>query len=138
MLPKTMFFSWQSDIPYGCNKALIEEAIQLVIEERKAEQWHLDERIDEATTNMEGAVDIVSSLLKKIDLCSIFIADITLINPGAEVKRRSPNPNVLFELGYAVNVVGWENIILIFNEAYGELKDVPFDIQGQRIFKYKL
>ena len=133
-----MFFSWQSDIPPGCNKLLIEDAVQLVIDERKTEQWQLQERIDEATVDAQGAVDIVGSLMKKIDLCSVFIADITLINPGVDVKRRTPNPNVLFELGYAANAVGWENIILIFNEAYGELKDVPFDIQGQRIFKYKL
>lgn len=138
MLAKTFFFSWQSDIPSGCNKRLIEEAVQLVIDERKAEQWHLEERLDEATTDVNGAVDIVAAITKKIDLCSVFIADVTLINPGVEVKRRSPNPNVLFELGYAVSVVGWENIILVFNEAYGKIKDVPFDIQGQRIFKYKL
>jgi hypothetical protein len=138
MLAKTVFFSWMSDLPSGCNRTLIEEAVQLVFNEREKEHWHLDERIDEATEDVQGAVDIVGTLLRKIDLCSIFIADVTPINTGAEVKRRTPNPNVMFELGYAVNVVGWENIILIFNKAYGDINDLPFDIKGKRVFDYTL
>ena len=39
----------------------------------------------------------------------VFVADITLINP-ASAERRTPNPNVLLELGY-----DWEKIV--------ELKD---------------
>ena len=33
--------------------------------------------------------------------------------------------------------MGWNNIILIFNENYGELKDIPFDLQGHRVLTYK-
>ena len=31
-----------------------------------------------------------------------------------------PNPNVVFELGYAVANLGWERVILLINEAHGQ------------------
>lgn len=135
MLSKTIFFSWQSDLPAGVTRVLIERAIEQVLAARKNVSVHLNENVDRDTMNTSGSPDIVDSVFKKIDACSVFVADISLINEQSAVKR-TPNPNVLVELGYAIKTVGWENIILVFNEAYGDLKDVPFDLRQRRTLKY--
>lgn len=135
MLSKTIFFSWQSDLPAGVTRVLIEKAIEQVLTARKNVSVHLNENVDRDTMNTSGSPDIVDSVFKKIDSCSVFVADISLINEQSAAKR-TPNPNVLVELGYAIKTVGWENIILVFNEAYGDIKDVPFDLRQRRTLKY--
>lgn len=50
--------------------------------------------------------------------------------------RKTPNANVLIELGYAIATVGWNRIILVFNEASGDVTDLPFDINQQRVARY--
>ena len=47
--------------------------------------------------------------------------------------RFTPSPNVLVELGYAATVVGWENIICLFDSDYGVPKDLPLLGVLQRI-----
>lgn len=49
-----------------------------------------------------------------------------------------PNPNVAFELGYAVANVGWARIVMVFNDAVASVKDAPFDFDRHRILPYKL
>jgi hypothetical protein len=52
--------------------------------------------------------------------------------------RKFCNPNVAIELGYAVRELGWDRIVLVFNEAYGKLPDdLPFDAKGHRTLKYR-
>ncbi|MGH9648805.1 MAG: hypothetical protein ACRD4E_18540 [Bryobacteraceae bacterium] len=66
------------------------------------------------------------------------MADITTITP-ARAKRPCPNPNVSYELGYAVGQLGWDRVILLFNAALGDLpNDLPLDIIQQRASPYKL
>ena len=63
---------------------------------------------------------------------------ILIFGSTADAKR-SPNPNVVFELGYAVAKVGWNRIVLLFNEAFGVFpKDLPFDFDRHRASKYSL
>ncbi|KAI8994338.1 hypothetical protein BC832DRAFT_70695 [Gaertneriomyces semiglobifer] len=69
---------------------------------------------------------------KKIERCSVFVADVSIIN-NEESARRTSNPNVLFETGYAVSTVGWESVILAFSKGTGDVGDLPFDIRGRRI-----
>ena len=95
--------------------------------------------IDEATRNMTGSQNISLTILNKIDDANIFVCDISTINKTDSNKnRKTPNPNVMYELGYAVAKLGWERIILILNQEYGEISDVPFDIQQHSITSYKL
>ncbi len=94
---------------------------------------------DEATKDTAGAVNVVDSILRKIKQADIFIADIstTLSNGSSQNHRASPNPNAVFELGFAVSELGWDRIILLFNTALGNLKqDLPFDFRGNRVSTY--
>jgi hypothetical protein len=92
--------------------------------------------LDQATRDLPGSPDIVDSIFRKIDKSSIFIADITPITTNNH--KGIPNPNVLIELGYAANTLGWDNIICICNTAQGKVESLPFDIKQRRITYYSL
>ncbi|MHB9129929.1 MAG: hypothetical protein ACYDBB_02430 [Armatimonadota bacterium] len=53
-------------------------------------------------------------------------------------RRPVPNPNVLFELGYALAQKGDSRILMVMNTAYGQLSDLPFDLQKIRVKTYNL
>lgn len=93
--------------------------------------------IDQATRDTNGAINIAETIEQKIKQCDIFIADITIINSGSKF-RKTPNPNVMFELGLAAEALGWNNIILILNEALGSFDQLPFDIKTRRGIQFSL
>ena len=72
----------------------------------------------------------------------MFVADITPINGPQSDSRLAPNPNVLFELGYALATgLGRTRIICVVNAAYlpdGDLKELPFDVRGSRPLQFFL
>ncbi|KRR05582.1 hypothetical protein CQ10_13835 [Bradyrhizobium valentinum] len=72
--------------------------------------------------------------MAKIAVADVFVADVSIINAGA--PRPTPNPNVLVELGYAVAQLGWDNIILVQNSAFGGPELLPFDLRGRRTVVY--
>lgn len=138
MPPKTItiFYSWQSDLPRKVNKNLILNALQQAKDELEEEFPDIHIIIDEATRNRTGSPNIVESILNKIENCDFYIADISIINNQETATKKMPNPNVLFECGYALNVLGTERITLLFNEHFGSLKTVPFDLLQRRISTY--
>lgn len=79
----------------------------------------------------------MESIYKKIEKSKIFIADISIIN-SESTDRKTPNPNVLIELGYAARSLGWEKIICIYNLDYGLINDLPFDLRQRRPLTYSL
>ncbi|CAA7617417.1 hypothetical protein [Magnetospirillum sp. SS-4] len=131
------FFSWQSDSPGKTNQNAIRDALNVAAKKISAERADIEVVPDEATREASGSPNIVSKLLEKIQEAEIFIADITTITlPGAE--RPCPNPNVTYELGYAVAELGWDRIILLFNEALGVFPaDLPFDFAQHRVSRYR-
>ncbi len=132
-----IFYSWQSDSAKKYNRYFIEDCVNRAIKKLKLDfEVHVEWNLDRDTKGELGTIDIVQTILKKIDECHIFIADITLINEKGQ--KRTPNPNVLFELGYAVTKVGWTNVITVFNESYGRVEDLPFDLRFRRpaIYNY--
>jgi len=130
-----IFYSWQSDIDENINRYFIfnalEEAKKLL---EKEVSFNIE--IDQATRNEPGTPAIPETIFKKIDDSSIFIADITLINEKS-VQKRTPNPNVLIELGYAIKKHSFDKIILIFNSEFGTPEEFPFDIKHRRLTQYK-
>lgn len=133
----TIFFSWQSDLPNKTNRNLIENSIKLALKKMNQDsQYSLITEIDRDTKGVLGSPDIVDSILTKIDKCSLFIADISIINSSLNGKR-TPNPNVLFELGYAVKCLGWDRVICVFNSDFGDVSELPFDLRNRRILTYE-
>lgn len=136
-MKKSIFYSWQSDLPNNINRGFIEICIKKAIEEIKTENINLNVAIDRDTKDTTGTPDIASTIFSKIDHSSIFIADISFINSDYD-GRKTPNPNVLIELGYAAKTIGWENIICVFNTEFGKLEDLPFDLRFRRPLTYKI
>lgn len=129
-----IFYSWQSDLPQNKTKLFIreciDEAITLALDSEAIEAVR-----DEATLGTTGSPDIVDTLFSKIDECDLFIADVTLCFTEDEEKvKRSPNPNVMLELGYAVKTLGWNRIICLCNTDFGE--KFPFDFDHNRRTSY--
>lgn len=139
-----IFFSWETDLPKSTNTNLIRSCIDKVkIDLVKKSVW-IDR--DEATRDVPGAPKIIDEIIKKIQEADIFICDLTTINSECcclsawqtdERVRRTPNPNVLIELGFAIGILGWERVIVLFNTIYGSFKDdLPFDIDKRRVTTY--
>lgn len=135
---RTIFFSWQSDLPNSANRNYIEKCLKQAVKSLKTDvEYKLELNIDRATKNEIGTVDIAESIFNKINRACFFIADVSIINGKSRKYKKTPNPNVLIELGYAAKTMGWDKIICIFNSSYGSINDLPFDIRNRRILSYR-
>ena len=119
-----LFNSWQSDLPG--NRNLIDKCLRQVADA-------VDIKIESATRGAKGSPDIAATILTKIDEADIFLADVSIINPAIVDGRKTPNPNVLYELGYAFKALGQDNIILVANVDTTQTADLPFDIRNRRM-----
>src|SRR5262245_19478972 len=101
MATKTVFYAWQAQLPGACNRSLIKEALDRALEELAQDKKEpVEFALDQDAWGMPGSPDISATILQKIENCSIFVADITPVGTLRNGKK-TPNPNVLFELGYA-------------------------------------
>lgn len=132
-----VFYSWQSDLPDDTTRRLIREALRAASDQLEAEfvSSKLHIILDEATRDMPGSPNIPQAILAKICAADAFFCDITTINKERkEGQRAVPNPNVVFELGYAVSQLGWGRVVALFNKAYGAFPhDAPFDFDRHRL-----
>jgi hypothetical protein len=92
--------------------------------------------LDQDTRGVPGAPAMVAAILKKIDVCSVFVADVSLTFDRFATQRKSPNPNVLLELGYALKRLGTERVILVLDSTTGRPEQLPFDLRGNRVITY--
>lgn len=138
-MKRTIFYSWQSDLPNNSNLSFIENCLAVATKKlRSLKPISVELTIDKATRQITGSPDITESIFNKISRSSVFIADISIINTSSENVRKSPNPNILIELGYAARTLGWEKIICVYNTDYGSFEDLPFDLRNRRIMSYSL
>jgi len=88
-------------------------------------------RLDHDTAGIPGTPDITNAIFAKICEAGVFLADLTLSSQAASGKK-SPNPNVLIELGYAFSAINDSRVISVMNTAFGEAKHLPFDLSHKR------
>lgn len=135
MAQRTIFYSWQSDLPNNTNRGFIENCLKKAIKSLHRDRPYLDVCLDRDTADVAGSPDIAATILDKIDNCSVFVCDVSIVQKG---DRDIPNPNVLFELGYAVKKLSWSRVICIANLHYGEIERLPFDVRQRRVKSYTL
>jgi len=138
-MTKSIFYSWQSDSPSTTNRFFLRDCIKDAIKKLNGDEL-LDEavRIDHDTAGTPGTPDIANTIFRKIAEASAFLADLTLCSESSTGKK-SPNPNVLIELGYAFSEIGDSRVISIMNTFYGEPGKLPFDLAHKRWpIQYKL
>ena len=137
-MKKTVFYSWQSDLPNPTNRGFILEALKLAAEAICGDiSIDVEPVIDRDTTDVAGSPEIAGTIFQKIDRSDVFVPDVSLITPKGSGKH-SPNPNVLVELGFAAKARGWERIVMVMNTAFGKPKDLPFDLKNRRVLVYEL
>jgi hypothetical protein len=135
-MPSTVFYSWQSDLPSSTNRGFILDALESAAAAIGADPAVAVEPVVERdTAGVAGSPDIAGTILEKIRRADVFVPDVSLITPE-DAKRRSPNPNVLIELGYAIAELGWERIVMVMNIAFGDPSSLPFDLRGRRVLQY--
>ncbi|HWE37669.1 MAG TPA: hypothetical protein VG406_13970 [Isosphaeraceae bacterium] len=140
MKKNTIFYSWQSDLPGKHNRNFIESCLEAAITELNRDDELSDFVIDRDTRSIPGLPDIGKSIFSKINSCSLFVADLSIINFGQRrtEERPVPNPNVLFETGYAFGRLGEGRIIGVINTFYGPIDELPFDLRPKRLMSYSL
>lgn len=138
-----VFYAWQDDLPKKFNRYAIKWCLESACAEISATMSiELDTSVtilvDEATRDIPGSPHIPSEILKKIQAADIFVADVSAINSAQyQEAKKTPNPNVVFELGTAVAHLGWERVLLLVNEAHASVTDLPFDFDRQRATPFK-
>lgn len=145
-MARTIFYAWQSDLPAETNKSFIEARLDEAINKLRLAAGE-EVVLDKDVLNEAGSPEIAGVVLRKIEKCDVFVADVSIIN-AKEVNRNArevnqnvrpvPNPNVLLELGYAAHARGWERIVCLFNTAFGRIEELPFDLRHHRIVEYQV
>lgn len=139
----TVLYSWESDLPGKTTRNLIEGCLNTAIQQLgREDDLGVDPSLDRDTKGVTGSPVILDAILEKIDNCTAFVADVSIIN-SADVRRDpparpTPNPNVLIELGYALKSLGWNRILPVCNDFYGPIDQLPFDIPERRVIAYTL
>ena len=132
-----VFYSWQSDLSGNKTRYFIEECIA---QAQKLLSNSISLVTDEATRYCLGSPDIANSIFNKIDGCDLFIADVSIVGEYRQDPRddnskikKTPNPNVLLELGYASAHLSWERCLCLANTERGDISELPFDLNHRRI-----
>lgn len=129
-----LFYAWQSDLPSKANRNGIRDGLRSAA---KSVQPSVNLLIDEATRDTPGSPNIPTKIMEKIRACDLFVADVTTVVGKAGETRPCANPNVIFELGYAVAYVGWDRIVLLVNGKISSVGDLPFDFDRHRAMVYE-
>lgn len=129
-----VFYSWQSDLP--ATRSFIQKALTTAANTVMVELPEVSITIDQATRGLTGSPNIPLAIMRKIKEADMVVSDITPINAG-QPQKKTPNPNVLFELGFAVAAQGWDRVALVFDEGVGKFPDdVPFDFDKHRAIPF--
>jgi hypothetical protein len=134
----TVFFSWQSDTSTSEGRNFIEKALEIAVR-RISNELQVDEaprdvlKVDKDTKDVPGSPPIFETIRRKIDAAAVFIPDLTFVaeRPNGDP---CPNPNVLFEYGYALKSLTYHRIFGVMNAAFGKpsRESLPFDLASYR------
>jgi hypothetical protein len=143
----TVFYSWQSDTPSHLNRTFIEKALLEALVRLRSDATienalrDVTVELDRDTMGVAGSPPIADTILRKVEVCSVFVADLTFVGQSkdkltnsAGMSRQIPNPNVLIEYGYALRCHSHTRLVGIMNTAYGEpdTASLPFDLRHLR------
>jgi hypothetical protein len=142
-----IFWAWQSDLPGKTGRHFVRGALEEAIErikqsgdiEEPGEQFQNGIHLDHDRKGLSGSPDLAIEILRKIDVSTVFVGDVTPVGKAAErtndegvtEQKLLLNPNVAIEIGYALKSISTNHIIMIMNGHYGSRADLPFDLGGK-------
>lgn len=134
-----LFFSWQSEDKKS--RKTLDVALQNAVDALGDRGIRLE--IDHSTLGESGMPSIDQTILRKIDACDIFLADVTPVatyqkssGNGMQVSKDVPNPNVLLELGYAMSALGVGYVVIVAHQGKWLPENMPFDINHRTIYSF--
>jgi hypothetical protein len=133
-MPIRIFYSWQADLPNKTNRGLIRDALDKAVKQIETNEKLI---VESDRQGVPGSPDILYTILEKIDQADLFVCDVTTIGHSEEGKPL-PNPNVLFELGYAMRSLSMRRVLMVLNTAYGRIEDLPFDLKRFAFLSYHM
>lgn len=144
-----VFFAFQMDIDDKFGKGFIQTAIEVAIQKFKSEG--IDVSLDFGFRGTSGTPLLIEEMLKKSSESDMVIVDLTFTSSkiwsdskkisafGKEIRilnntqdKKSPNPNVLLETGYAWAKKGTYRTLVVMNSAFGSPDLLPVDLKGFR------
>lgn len=134
IMARTIFYSWQNDLEKKTHRNFVETCLKAALRSLEKDA-HIYMDYDRDTNGVNGSPDITTTIFDKIDKSVLFVCDVSIINSDYN-GRKTPNPNVLMELGYAANKLGWDRIICLFDINTGTIEELPFDLRQKRITTY--
>jgi hypothetical protein len=90
MAQRTVFCSWESDLPRQTNHSLIETYRNQSIQKLRASGTKLDPCLDRYTADVSGSPDISATILDEINHCHAVVCDTSIV----QVTRRPTNPSL--------------------------------------------
>lgn len=133
-----LFYSWQNDRIDV--KGIVFNALKSAKVKLKSEGICLI--IDQDTSGRTGKRKIEDEVLKKIEKCDIFLADLTPVTclvkapEKHELPKLMPNSNVMFEYGYALRAKGENRMIALAcldKQKDEHIEFMPFDVNHDTI-----
>ena len=133
----SIFYSWISDWPDDQNRRYIKNRLEEDIK-KLSKELSVTIVIESDSRGEDGTDTIDQSILRKIASSDFFVGDVTsiVVSDEKDGKAFIPNPNVLFELGFAASSIGWNRCLMVCNERYSKLNGAPFDIRNHHIRGY--
>jgi hypothetical protein len=144
-----IFFAFQMDTDDKFNKGFIQSAIEIAIEKFKKEGVTI--KLDFGFRGTPGTPLLIEEMLKKSYESDMVIVDLTFTSSknwfnakkwsafGREFRildipneKKSSNPNVLLETGYAWAQKGYHRTLAVMNEAFGKPDELSVDLKGFR------
>ncbi|MBV9734814.1 MAG: hypothetical protein JO209_02810 [Acidisphaera sp.] len=129
-MPLNVFYAWQGGSDGALCRTLIRDALERAGRELGRElALHEPGRDALARLPAQAAAGrgFSAAIANRIREADLFLADLTLAGPG-----RAPDPNVLFEYGYALHALGEQRTIAVMNDAFGGPDQLPADLQLRR------
>lgn len=124
----TVFWSWQSDLAPDVTRHFVEDCLKRAAKRLGATSGFVVS-VDRDTKGVGGTPNISETILSKIAAADVFVWDASIVSTQ---PRSAPNPNVLFELGFAAAALGWNRIIGVMNTEFGPPRELPFDLLHRR------
>ncbi len=123
-----VFYAWQDDTDRRFNRHLIRMAFEMAASRINADvTLGVSVHIDSDTEGVLGWAPVTQTILDKIENCDIFAPDVTFVCT-IEAGKLIPNPNVMFESGYAFRARTYKSMMPIMNTASGPPEKLPFDL----------
>jgi hypothetical protein len=125
-----IFYSWQSDTDRRVGKDLVRDALDAAVADLDVDEAQRP-TVDQDTAGVLGSPVIANTILEKIAIANVVVADVTLTG---KTDRGKPliNSNVAIELGYALRAHGDDVLLKVMNTAFGGPEDLPFDLRHRR------